>query len=33
VQGERIDRAYLTDWIARLGLQAEWALIEERLVL
>jgi hypothetical protein len=31
VQGERIDRAYLTDWIARLGLQGEWALIEERL--
>jgi hypothetical protein len=31
VQGERIDRAYLSDWIARLGLQAEWALIEERL--
>jgi hypothetical protein len=31
VQGERIDRAWLTDWIGRLGLQAEWALIEERL--
>jgi hypothetical protein len=31
VQGSRIDRAYLTDWIARLGLQIEWALIEERL--
>jgi len=31
VQGERVDRAYLTDWIARLGLQAEWTLVEERL--
>jgi hypothetical protein len=31
VQGERIDRAYLADWIARLGLDAEWTLIEERL--
>jgi hypothetical protein len=31
VQGERIDRAYLAHWIARLGLAAEWALIEERL--
>ncbi len=31
VQGDRIDRAYLTDWIVRLGLQAEWALIDERL--
>lgn len=31
VQGERLDRAYLTDWIGRLGLDAEWTLIEERL--
>ncbi len=31
VQAERIDRVYLTDWIARLGLAAEWALIEQRL--
>ncbi len=31
VQGSRIDRVYLTDWIARLGLQIEWALIEERM--
>jgi hypothetical protein len=31
VQGERIDRDYLTTWIARLGLQAEWHLIEGRL--
>ena len=31
VQGERIDRAYLTDWIVRLGLKAEWDLIEGRL--
>ena len=31
VQAEAIDRAYLLDWIARLGLHAEWALIEERL--
>lgn len=31
VQAERIDRAYLADWIARLGLEAEWALIEQRL--
>jgi hypothetical protein len=31
VQGERIDRVYLAGWIARLGLTAEWALVEERL--
>jgi hypothetical protein len=31
VQGERIDRTYLADWIARLSLQTEWQLIEERL--
>ncbi len=31
VQGNRIDHVYLTDWIGRLGLQAEWRLIEERL--
>jgi hypothetical protein len=31
VQGEGIDRVYLMDWVARLGLQAEWTLIEERL--
>lgn len=31
VQGARIDRRYLADWIGRLGLDAEWRLIEERL--
>lgn len=31
VQGDRIDRGYLVDWVTRLGLGAEWALIEERL--
>ncbi len=31
VQGDRIDRAYLTDWVARLGLGAEWQLIDARL--
>ena len=31
VQADRIDRAYLADWVARLGLQAEWRLIEDRL--
>ena len=31
VQADRIERAYLTDWIARLGLQTEWQLIEKRL--
>jgi hypothetical protein len=31
VQGRRIDHAYLMEWITRLALQMEWALIEERL--
>jgi hypothetical protein len=31
VQADRIDRVYLADWIARLDLGGEWALIEERL--
>jgi hypothetical protein len=32
VQGDRIDRAYLADWIARFGLQAEWQLVEQRML-
>jgi hypothetical protein len=31
VQADCIDRGYLADWIARLGLEAEWQLIEARL--
>ena len=31
VQGERIDREYLRDWIEKLAVATEWALIEERL--
>jgi hypothetical protein len=31
VQGEAIDREYLADWVGRLGLEAEWRLIEDRL--
>ncbi len=31
VQGARIDRAYVNTWIAQLGLQAEWQLVETRL--
>jgi hypothetical protein len=31
VQGQGIDQAYLRHWVARLGLHAEWALVEERL--
>jgi hypothetical protein len=31
VQADRIERAYLMDWITRLGLEAEWLLIEARL--
>lgn len=31
VQAEAIDRAYLAEWIAKLGLSAEWALVENRL--
>lgn len=30
VQGQDIDQTYLTEWIARLGLTAEWALVEDR---
>jgi hypothetical protein len=30
VQKDRIDRGYLADWIARLGLAAEWQLVEAR---
>ncbi len=31
VQGDGIDGAYLAEWIKRLGLHAQWRLIEERL--
>jgi hypothetical protein len=31
VQGERINRAYLTEWVNRLNLVAEWHLVEARL--
>jgi hypothetical protein len=31
VRSDKIDRAYLADWIDRLGLSAEWQMIEERL--
>jgi hypothetical protein len=31
VQGERIDHEYLRDWIDKLSVKTEWALIEERL--
>ena len=31
VQGEKIDHAYLKDWIARLDLADEWKLIEDRM--
>lgn len=31
VQADRIDRVYLAAWVNRLGLQAEWQLIEGRL--
>jgi hypothetical protein len=31
VRADRLDRAYLADWITRLGLGAEWKLIEDRL--
>ena len=31
VQAEAIDRAYLAEWIAKLVLSAEWALVESRL--
>ena len=31
VQAGGIDRAYLADWVARLGLAAEWALVAGRL--
>jgi hypothetical protein len=31
VQANRIDRAYLADWIGRFGLQAQWQLIVNRL--
>ena len=31
VQGDRIDQGYLSDWITRLGLSVEWALIEGRM--
>lgn len=27
VQGEQIDRAYLIEWVARLGVEAEWQLV------
>jgi hypothetical protein len=30
VQKERIDRRYLADWIARLGLETEWQLVERQ---
>ncbi len=32
VQADRIDRDYLTDWIARLKLENEWRLVEARIV-
>ena len=31
VQGERINRAYLTEWVNRLNLVPEWQLVEARL--
>lgn len=31
IRGEQIDRGYIADWIARLKLEAEWRLVEERL--
>ena len=31
VQAERIDRAYIFEWVERLGLQAEWQLALDRL--
>ena len=31
VQGERIDREYLHDWIAKLSVKTEWTSIKERL--
>lgn len=31
ISGEKLDREYLREWIDRLGLAAEWAILERRL--
>ena len=33
IQGEKIDRTYITEWTNRLGLSEQWELVLERLKL